>query len=201
MNNVIKFLIYLLVVLLLVSWLITVGKSCTSSNKSKEHSTAAMVDRADSARDLMEELEDDTADFSQELESILDEEEASAQNELEEIDYSSYDPKTDVIEEEPEPEPVAEKKPEKKQVTTKPSSTSGSGTFLVVAGSYLHPDNANKQRDKLVSLGYDGEVVSFELSEYHSVLAGRFNDYDDAQKIVNQLSGDGVAAYVKKRTR
>lgn len=204
MNNVIKILIYLLVALLLVSWLITVGKSCTNNDEGMNETTIERVDRADSARDLMEELEGDTADFSQELESILDEEEAAAAQENKETDFTSYD------EPEPEPEPVAVKKPQKKaepQKATKPVESqtapqaSGPGTFLVVAGSYLIPDNANDQRDKLRSLGYNAEVVSFELSEYHTVLAGRYDDYDRAKSTVNSLAGDGIDSYVKTRSR
>ncbi|MDX1684557.1 MAG: SPOR domain-containing protein [Saprospiraceae bacterium] len=203
MNNVIKILIYLLVALLLVSWLITVGKSCTDPGRDLVTPAPNTVDRTDSANNLMEELEGDTADFSQELESILDEEEAKAQEEpLEEIDYSSYDPDTDVVQEEPDPEP---RKEVRNATNSKPrltsQSSSGSGNYLVIAGSYIQPDNANRQRDKLSKLGYNAEVVSFELSEYHTVLAGRFDDYSRAKSVVDQLSGDKVNAYVKKRSR
>ena len=52
-----------------------------------------------------------------------------------------------------------------------------------------------------LTLGYNAEVVSFELSEYHTVLAGRFDDYDRAQATVNRLSKDGIDSYVKRRTR
>ena len=144
MNNVIKILIYLLVALLLVSWLITVGKSCTNDSENMNETQTEQVDRADSARDLMEELEGDTADFSQELESILDEEEAAAaQTDDKETDFTSYE------EPEPQPEPAAKTAPAKKTEpakkseptrTTTESQASGPGTFLVVAGSYVVPD-------------------------------------------------------------
>lgn len=204
MNNVIKYLIYLLVALLLVSWLITVGQSCSQETKPTPDATSVAVDRADSARDLMNALEnEDTADFSQELESILDEEEAinEASEEDAKIDYTSYEPEEEV-KPTPKPKPAAKATTSSKPPSSKPAaSASGPGTFLVVAGSYLHPDNANKQRDKLAQLGYDSEVVSFELSEYHSVLAGRYDDYNRAELTVKNLSRDGVDAYVKRRSR
>lgn len=198
MNNVIKILIYVLVVLLLVSWLFTVGKSCTGEDKTPE-TIEVVKDRTDSASDLMDELE--SPDFTEELESILDEEETM-------FEETEAQPGTEVAAKKITTPAVEEPKVEEKQVEEKPQpkpkppvTTSTSGKFLVVAGSFIHPDNADNMRAKISKLGYDAEVVAFELSEYHSVLAGRFATYDDAQATVNQLKKDGIDAYVKRRTR
>ena len=210
MNTVIKYLLYLLVLLLLVSWLVTVGKSCgqTPKTTSEQKNTQEVVE--ESSQELMEELEE--KDFSEELESILDEEEATSSDEL---DYSSYDPSKDKPAEEEtemasstqntsksssnqsakeESEPTKENPP-----TTRPSASSG-GNYLVVAGSYIVPGNANRMKTRLSAMGYSSEVVNFDLSEYHAVLAGRYPDYDAAQRVVNILSGKGIDSYVKKRS-
>ena len=209
MNNVIKFLVYLLVILLLVSWLITVGKSCNASESSTPQTMEVVQDPTDSASEIMEELE--SPDFTEELESILDEEEAIADG-----DNTSTSTETDAeveetndVEEAVPPTPTSSEKkivepapePVRPQSSTSTSTSTGSGKFLVIAGSYIHPDNADRQSRKLSDKGYAAEVVSFELSEYHTVLAGRYDSYDDAQKTVNRLSSDGFDAYVKRRTR
>ena len=196
MNNLIKFLIYLLVILLLVSWLITVGKSCGKSNESANETPVSTEMNIDSATDLMEDLEEEV-DFTEELESILDEEETA----FEEIEEVPEKQKTEeVVRETPAPKKEAPKKPVTEPKITQ-SASSFPGNYLVVAGSFIHPDYANGHSQKIAGLGYDAEVVVFELSEYHTVLAGRFETQSDAQKIVDRLRGDGIDAYVKKRTR
>lgn len=205
MNNVIKFLVYLLVILLLVSWLITVGKSCNATESSPAQRMEVVQDSTDSANDIMDDME--SPDFTEELESILDEEEAITDGDNTSADMDEAagveDDNTQV-----EATPVAAKPTEKKVVEQAPEPSSsqsptstGSGKFLVIAGSYIHPDNADRQSKKLSDKGYAAEVVSFELSEYHTVLAGRYESYDAAQKTVNRLSSDGFDAYVKRRTR
>ena len=218
MNTVIKFLLYLLVLLLLVSWLVTVGKSCgqsTEASNAQQNETSAVVE--ENSQELMEELEE--KDFSEELESILDEEEANAESE--EIDYSSYDPsKDEIIEKSTEDTPDIQETgsvesstnenesanksspppaPKQKVEQRNPSASSG-GNYLVVAGSFIIPDNANRMKSKLSRMGYNAEVVNFDLSEYHAVLAGRYPDYNTAQDAVNALSKKGVDAYVKRRS-
>jgi cell division protein FtsN len=206
MNNLIKFLIYLLVILLLVSWLITVGKSCGKSSETTNDSPVLTEMNVDSASDLMEDLEEEV-DFTEELESILDEEETSYEQ-VEEEGVPVTD-NSDAYED--EPEAAAPKKEEVKKEAPKksdpvynnvtPSNSSFPGNYLVVAGSFIHPDYANGHSKKIANMGYDAEVVVFELSEYHTVLAGRFETQSAAQAIVDKLKQDGFDAYVKKRTR
>lgn len=205
MNNVIKFLVYLLVILLLVSWLITVGKSCNSSESNPPQSMEVIQDRTDSASDMMEDME--SPDFTEELESILDEEEGMVEEDnasanvdaAAEVENTTEQPAVAPVASKPVENKVEEKAPAPSRPKT--STSTGSGKFLVIAGSYIHPDNADRQSRKLSDKGYDAEVVSFELSEYHTVLAGRYESFDAAQNTVNRLSADGFDAYVKRRTR
>lgn len=204
MNNLIKYLLYLLVALLLISWLITVGKSCGKPDVQAENTAPTPYEIQQEQTAL--ENEEDSIDFSEELESILDEEEElqSIVEDEDDLDYSSYDPKKDEkVAEKPAPkkeEVVAKPKP-KPKATSKPApKATSSGRYMVIVGSYIHPDNADNQKRKMEKLGYSGEVVVFDLSEYYTVLAGRYSDFSSAQRIVNQLSGKGVDAYVKKQT-
>ncbi len=199
MNTVIKLLLYLLVTLLLVSWLITVARSCNDQKQATRVETVQIEYEGKDAGELMEELETE-ADFAEELDQILDEEEEG------ELDYSQFTEKDKEAREK-----VEEKEKEKANVATsnrkedppppaRKVQSSSSGDYLVIAGSYIVPRNAKKHRDKLTDMGYRAEVVNFDLSEYHTVLAGRYDSYDSALRTASDLKNRGIDAYVKKRT-
>ena len=79
---------------------------------------------------------------------------------------------------------------------SKRATTSSSGSYLVVAGSYLVKGNAVKMKDRLYNLGYNSEIVNFDLSQYYSVLAGRFSSRGDAKSAVTILKRNGIDSYV-----
>ena len=54
---------------------------------------------------------------------------------------------------------------------------------------------------ELTKDNFDAEVVNFDLSQYHTVLAGRFDSYADAQATVKKLKAKGIDAYSKKREK
>jgi cell division septation protein DedD len=92
------------------------------------------------------------------------------------------------------------------KLASKPASkpaaqySSAGGDFLVVAGSYLIRDNAEKMVGKLKGLGYNGaEIVSFDESQYHSISAGRYSTYDAAGKVAKTLKNKGIDCYVHTR--
>ena len=75
---------------------------------------------------------------------------------------------------------------------------SGSGgKYLVIAGNYLLEDNATTMVIKLNKLGYDkAEKVIFDLSQFHSVCAGRFDDKSAAITLSEELKRRGIDSYV-----
>ncbi len=88
-------------------------------------------------------------------------------------------------------------KPVKKPAVT---NSSAGGSFLVVAGSYLIRDNAEKMVNKLKGFGYSGaEIVSFDESQYHFISAGRYSTYDAAGKVAKTLKNKGIDCYVHTR--
>jgi cell division septation protein DedD len=85
-------------------------------------------------------------------------------------------------------------KPENKPTAKYNSS---GGNYLVVAGSYLIRDNAEKMVSKLKGFGYSGaEIVNFDESQYHSISAGRYASYDEAGKVAKALKNKGIDCYV-----
>ncbi len=72
------------------------------------------------------------------------------------------------------------------------------GKFLVMAGSFLLKENADALVSKLKKMGYaDAKVVVFTSSQYHSVLAARYNSEEKARSISVQLKQKGVDNFVK----
>ncbi len=78
--------------------------------------------------------------------------------------------------------------------------SSSTGKYLLICGSFLIKENAEKMKSKLSGLGYsNSEIVVFDYSQYHSVSAGRYDDYDTALKQVDALKRQGIDAYVHTR--
>ncbi|MBK7790079.1 MAG: SPOR domain-containing protein [Saprospiraceae bacterium] len=103
------------------------------------------------------------------------------------------------------------KKPEKLSVPikkapeaiTKPSNnnaSSSAGNFIVVAGNYLVEDNANTMLQKLKKNGFsNAEKVVFDLSEFFTVVAGRYSSQEAAAKTINNLKSKGIDAYLHRK--
>lgn len=184
MGRVLKIIMYLALLMLVYLWFSTVFKSCDSGS--------GMVDQAgDLAGEVMDEVEEGADDLADEVDEFFEDEE--------DINYEELDAEEDTddedIYEEVEPTPSETRT----TTTTAPVRSSGSGRYMVIAGSYLIKSNAEKMRKKLAKMGYDAEVVVFDLSEYHSVSAGRFKSHESARSASRQLSGKGIDSYVHTR--
>jgi hypothetical protein len=68
---------------------------------------------------------------------------------------------------------------------------------MLLDGSYLIEDNAQTMIKKLKNLGYENaEMVIFDMSQYHSVCAGRFSSLSSAQQESSALKRKGIDNYV-----
>ena len=84
-----------------------------------------------------------------------------------------------------------------KSNNTRISKVKSNGKYMVIAGSFLIKDNALDMKNRLSKLGYENsELVVFNLSQYHSVVASRYSTYEAALKISNELKRSGVDCYV-----
>ncbi|MGH1433005.1 MAG: SPOR domain-containing protein [Lewinella sp.] len=80
------------------------------------------------------------------------------------------------------------------------NSTSNSGRYMVVAGSYRQRVNADNQVARLRKMGYNNTQVSlFDRGSFAVVLVDRFSSYGDAKRLVNELAGKGVDAIVDEK--
>jgi cell division protein FtsN len=116
---------------------------------------------------------------------------------------------------ESQPDPVTVKKEVKPTVTQPPKSNPvktnpttpviktetgvTGGQHLVIAGNFSQMGNAKQRVDELKRAGFDeAEIVSFDLSEYHTVCVGRFSDVNEARKLVKKLKDyHKIDAYVR----
>jgi len=115
---------------------------------------------------------------------------------------------TSTTPEKPVEKKPAEKKsdpePAKKPATqeSKPAATPSkpaTGKHLVIAGNFTQLANAQRQLQDLKKAGFtDAEIVNFDLSEYHTVCAGRFADVNEARRLVKKLKDyHKIDAYVR----
>ncbi len=80
---------------------------------------------------------------------------------------------------------------------TKPA-TSKSGKFYVVAGSYIVPSHADKQVAKLKKMGYASATSKvFGTDEYYRAIAGQYESRQAAEKTVKNLKNKGLDAFIK----
>jgi cell division protein FtsN len=165
----------------------------------------------------------DTTTFTPSTEPVTEEplttDEFATERVVEEAEEVKTEPvkSEPVVEKKPEPK-KAEPKPEPKKTTpapapapkpapapakkeTKPvaSSASTGGQHLVIAGNFTQKVNAEQRVQELKKAGFpDAEVVNFDLSEYHTVCVGRFDDVNEARKLVKKLKDyHKIDAYVR----
>jgi cell division septation protein DedD len=119
------------------------------------------------------------------------------------IDYNELDAAIEETYEEPvasKPKAQTSKPVQTKSAPAATHSNNSGGKYFVICGSFLVEENANQMRRKLNKLGYNGaEVVVFDLSQYHSVSAGRYDDYSVAQQQLSSLKRQGIDAYVHRK--
>ncbi len=95
-------------------------------------------------------------------------------------------------------QPKTNPTPRQTQPTGNIAHSDPDGKFLVMAGSFLLKENADALVSKLHKLGYqDAKIVIFQASQYHSVLAAKYNSEENARAISTQLSQKGIDNFVK----
>ncbi len=205
MGRILKIVIYAIILVFLYFWVMTIAKSCGSDDP-----VGDVVEQAESVVDGVGDVIDDTTDeFFEDEDDESDTDEVASEDEDvvddfeedfdqgDEINYDELDEQLEDDFDAPVEQPVKESKPAPVRKTT--STSSGSGTYMVVAGSYLVYSNAESMRDRLKRAGYNAEIVQFDGSQYNTVIAGRYSSRSSAQSDASSLSGLGIDNYVHRR--
>ena len=83
--------------------------------------------------------------------------------------------------------------------TATASRTSSSGKYMVLAGQFRQRSNADGHASKLRGMGYNNTSVElFDRGSYAVVLVDRFDSYNSAKRLVNELTGKGIDAIVSE---
>lgn len=214
MNKTIRLLIYAALLLFLFFGLSTLYKGC---NKEASPDDQAFVESQEAEEyDIFADAEE-----GEESDGIFEEPspEPAQTSSSKKIDYDAID---EAIEEAPKAlpkkkattasptttarktQPAAKPKPKAQPAPSRPAQTYNSyasgGKYLVIAGSYLVKDNAQKMVSKLRKLGYqDAEIVVFDERKYHTVCSGRYSDHATASNQASLLKRKGIDCYVHTR--
>lgn len=201
MGRSLKIAVYVAVLFLAYLWIATVAKSCNKQATADSNENTEMIDGiADVESDEFEDdlFEDEEgSDYDETATTdgmgggtISDEDEDSST-----IDYTEVD---EIIEKNKPTPSTKRKTPVAKNTTPVSSNTSTySGKYMLLAGSYLIEDNAQIMVKKLKKLGYaNAEMVVFDMSQYHSVCAGRYRSLSSAQQESGALKRKGIDNYV-----
>jgi len=193
MGKIIKIAVYLAVLFLLYLWIASVAKSC-SPQESTSSSTASVDQVENYETTTSDEFEDDFFEVQPEGQDEM----GGAMDIVEEsdpIDYTEVDEIIDNKETATEFDTPIEEKV--KPSTSSTSTSINNGNFMLLAGSYLIEDNAKIMVGKLKNMGYsNAEVVVFDMSQYYSVCAGRYNSLSSAQQQSSSLKRKGIDNYV-----
>ncbi len=192
MGRFLKIGVYIAVLFLAYLWIATVAKSCNKKATADFNDNTEMVDDVadvdtdEFEDDLFEDEEGSDYDITATTDGM-----GGGNEEIEDdsnsIDYTEVD---DIIENSNRTQTTSNS-------TSHNTNTSYSGKYMLLAGSYLIEDNAQIMVKKLKKLGYDNsEMVIFNMSQYHSVCAGRYTSLSSAQQESSALKRKGIDNYV-----
>ncbi len=191
MERTLKILAIGVITFLIIFWISTGFSKCGSDKKTEETITQDSL-----MNDEFPGSDEDIFDDVQEAENS-DTTTAKPENKGENTeDYIDY---TGAPKENAKPTKTKKAKSNKVNKTPTRATNSGYGSYFVVAGSYVVESNANKMKKRLSRLGYNSEVVVFDLSQYYTVLAGRFNTRSEASQVVRNLKAKRIDCYVQKK--
>ncbi|MCB9309733.1 MAG: SPOR domain-containing protein [Lewinellaceae bacterium] len=121
------------------------------------------------------------------------------------IDYKEVDKKTKSLEEKKTSnnttKPAIKPKVETIKSIPETVTTSSSGLYSVVAGSYLIKENANKMVQSLKTKGFESaKIVVFPASEYHTVVVSSHKTRQEAELVLNSLKSKGIDSFIKVKS-
>ena len=199
MSKTIRIIIYLAIMLFIFIWLSRSINGCSP----RQHMDPIVEGQVDGNEEDLFEDGEATAENDESEEGLFEsDEEPIDYTALDEAIEKSFEKKTDDTEFESETstETADNNAYDSYQESTTTTYASSYGDYLVIAGNFLVSDNASRMVTKRQNMGHSSaEKLTFDASEYHSVIAGRFSDYGDAIDVSNSLKNKGIDCYVQKK--
>ena len=221
MNRIITILVTIFILVLLYIWISHVWGSDKPRHPrqivdAREGETLGADDAPEDVdTSLLNELTEDSQSLFEETDGEMDEEpvltetdpepepikpEPSKKVEPEKKDITPIVKEKPVISKTKESVPADPKPTKTSQPISKPSAPDpADGKHMVIVGNFLQRVNAEQRMQELKKAGFENiEVVNFDLSEYHTVTAGRFDDVNEARRLVKKLKDyHKIDAYVR----
>jgi len=194
MTRVLKILLVGIFLFLIVVWVSTVFETCSTKKDADTDNTEAVKTSNDDV-DVGEDI------FNDEDTLASNNQQEAGQSGGGQNDKTAEDDNQDLVDYTGEAPVTTAKSTSKAKAgnsISKKKSTAG-GRYMVVAGSFLDKANAVRMQRRLRKLGYNAEIVNFNLSQYYTVIAGRYQSRSTAQAVVRELKRDNIDAYVHKR--
>jgi len=220
MSGLLKWIGMIILVLCIGIWIVTVAKSCKQINDPLLENTIpddigssveeGLSDAKANLDDLYEKGAEEMSDLKKEAIEAKDK-----------IAMKAEDMSSKVFEEDPE-DLAEDAEAERKAIEARRDvlsekggsssdnsrSSSGSsastGKYFVVTGAFLDEANAKAMVKQLKKAGYkNAEVAVFDLSQYYTVFARRYNSFNSANDLAASISQKlGFETYVhEKRSR
>jgi septal ring-binding cell division protein DamX len=128
--------------------------------------------------------------FEDESESAIEETQSSEEASGENTETANTVQRTQPVQREERQERTSSS-----SVTTASASTGG--RYLIIAGNYLLESNASAMVGRLKREGFaTAESAVFDLSQYYTVVAGRYTSREEANRQSKNLKSLGVDNYV-----
>lgn len=208
MQRVLRIVLIITFMLLLILWFSTIFNTCNKKNSEEltnEQMDQILGDSTDVFDDLGDEFFEDDQEGIEETESSGsvtnleggDDVFGDGETESESDPFSDPEEFTDYTGSESNSESVSNNS--NNSGNSSVSSADAAAAYLIVAGSFLVKDNADRLRNKLVKMGYTAEVKSFDYSQYYSVIAGRYNTRTSANNVAAELKSRGIDCLVQKK--
>jgi len=194
MGRLVRILLYAFIILILYFWITAIVRSYQKREEVQTIKEAEVVDTSASSTEIdttliggdaltNEQIIDGTLDYE-----ALDDKVQEIENKQEVKKAKEAQSSNDVAKNAKDPKPV------------KNIVSDDGGSYMVMAGSYLLKDNAEKMVKKLKSMGYkDAKIVVFTSSGYHSVVALSYASESSAKSAAASLKSKGVDCFVRSR--
>lgn len=211
MNRIITILVTIFILLLGYIWISHVW----GTEKPRQPRDIVEADELDAGRDLLTDtgyvppMTDPAADTLDDEFETDRRSEARAESSEETMQEMPEPAKPATPEKKPaEPRPAVAKpvesapaaKPQAKPASPVPASNESlAGKHLVIVGNFSQLANAEQLVKDLKKNGYPrAEVIRFDMSQYHTVCAGRYDDANEARKAARKLKDyQKIDAYVR----
>ncbi len=187
MNRLISILITLFVIFLIYIWINSV-----MSKKSAENDTSVAA-KTEQAENRSGNAGDQTMKLSN-----YDEKKGSQSQEAESPAEDNPPPVKVPVNRKPQRKEQVAEPPQQKPAPPK-KVANAANMHLVIAGNFMKRENAETRLNELLNNGYpDSEIVNFDLSEYYTVIAGRYDDVIEARRIAKKVHDYmNIDAYVR----